>query len=203
MPRRKCNTCKKYKKKRASRRKHNESHKKYLSMMRGGMEGSPPSKRPHSECMEGSPPSKSKRPHPEWWDLAVAGTHPDDRQRINDDAIFFSFTPDEMGLYYVDAIQRFVDAADSSEWLPINSIFITSYSFGCDTLNSVIVATNTSLVGPLTLKSLCKNIISFNMHPFNITAFGHRAPPRINLSIQYHDNPITHEMVPIKEHYNL
>lgn len=187
MPRHKCNTHRK----KSSRRKHNKSHKMHLNVLRGGMEGSTPSKR--------------SRPKPDWWDLAVAGTHPDDRQHIMDDAIFFSFTPDERGLYYVDAMQRLVDAANGSEWLPVNSIFTTSYRFGCDAPDSVIVATNTSLVGPRTLESLCKNIISFNMHPFDINAHmgRHRAPPRINLSIQYHDNPITHEMVPIKEYYDL
>ena len=198
MPRRKCNTCKKNKKKRASRRKHNESHKKHLSMMRGGMEGS---KRPHPECMEGSPPSK--RPHPEWWDLAVEGTHLDDRQSITNDTTFVSFTPNERDEYSVAAMRNFISGTILEP-----TIILTDYDFGCDTPNSVIAATATT--NPhISLRSFtfyCLDSIQFNMFPSDfpsdIRSFGHSAPPRMNLFIKWHDEPIRHTIVPIREYYH-
>ena len=176
MPRHKCSTCKKNKKNRQSRRKHNKSHKKHLNVMRGGMQGSLP----------------SKRPHPAWWDHAVQGTPLDKRQYITDDAIFVSF-PEDIG---VEAQNRFF-RNEKLLILDSSTMFKTSYRFGCHEPASVIVATNTSLVGPKTLASLCKNSIQF-MYPFYLHSFGHKAPPRINLFIQYHNDALTHETVPIQ-----
>jgi hypothetical protein len=180
MPRsNKCNACKKNKKKQSSHRKHNKSHKKHLNVLRGGMEGSS---------------SKKNRTHPEWWDLAVQGTHPHYRQYINNDAIFVSFTED-IG---VEAQTRFIE--EYNELLRPH-MFITSYRFGCDAPHSVIVATNTTLVLPKTLASLCKNSIQF-MYPFDLYSFGRTAPPRINLFIQYHNRALSHKaVVPIGEYY--
>jgi hypothetical protein len=177
MPRRKCSTCKKNKKNRPLRRKHNKSHKKHLNVMRGGMEES----------------RKRPRTHPEWWDLAVQGTH-NDGQHINDDAIFVSFTA---GID-VEAQHRFIE---NNELLR-PSMFVTRHRFGChEPAASVIVATNTSRVGPKTFTSLCKNAI-LHMVPFDMYSFGHTGPPRINLFIQYHDEPIIRHVVPIREYYD-
>ena len=173
MPRRKCSTCKKNKKNRPLRRKHNKSHKKHLNVMRGGMESR---KRPRT---------------PEWWDLAVEGTHLDDRQYINNDAIFVSFTAD----IDVEAQNRFIE---NNELLR-PSMFVTRHMFGRHEPASVIVATNTYRVYPKTFTILCKNAI-LHMFPFDMYSFGHKGPPRINLFIQYHDEPIIHHVVPIREY---
>ena len=161
--------------KKGYRRKRNTSH----NVTRGGMEG---------------PQHRQQRPTPEWWDLAVEGVSISHRKHIKEDAVFVSFT---QGID-VAAQKRFIDAA-----VFLSPMFETSYKFDCDTPHSVIVASNTPLVRPLTFAYFCEDIISFNMYPFDLYAFGRRAPQRINLFIKYHDNAITHEVVPIQEHYTL
>ena len=148
--------------------------------------------------MRGGTEESRKRPqtHPEWWDLAVEGTHLDDRQYINNDAIFVSF-PEGID---VKAQYRFFSNEQLLILDPFRTMFKTSYRFGRHEPASVIVATNTYRVYPKTFTILCKNAI-LHMFPFDMYSFGHTGPPRINLFIQYHDEPIIHHVVPIREYY--
>ena len=152
------------------RRKHNKSH----NVMRGGMEG------------------QRRQPRPSWWDLAVEGVSSSHRKDIKGDAVFVSFTQD------IDAAvrKRLIDNA-----VFLSPMFETSYKFDCDDAvpHSVIIASNTPEVLPLTFAYFCEDLVSFYMYPFDIHEFGRTAPQRINLFIKYHDNALKHVVVPIQE----
>ena len=152
------------------RRKHNKSH----NVMRGGMEG------------------QRRQPRPSWWDLAVEGVSSSHRKDIKGDAVFVSFTQD------IDAAvrKRLIDNA-----VFLSPMFETSYKFDCNDAvpHSVIIASNTPEVLPLTFAYFCEDLVSFYMYPFDIHEFGRTAPQRINLFIKYHDNALKHVVVPIQE----
>jgi len=142
--------------------------------MRGGMEG------------------QRRQPRPSWWDLAVEGVSSSHRKDIKGDAVFVSFTQD------IDAAvrKRLIDNA-----VFLSPMFETSYKFDCDDAvpHSVIIASNTPEVLPLTFAYFCEDLVSFYMYPFDIHEFGRTAPQRINLFIKYHDNALKHVVVPIQE----